>query len=433
MTLKTADLLVEAGQVVTCAPGNQPRRGPDLGPVGLLAPGALAVKDGRIAQVGSPAQVRSHWEAADPARAWKLPHQVVIPGLVDCHTHPVFAGSRVEEYLMRARGATYPQIMARGGGILSTVDATRRASTDELTRATFQVFSRMLRHGTTTLEAKSGYGLEWDEERRELLIIKEAGARLPLEVVPTYLGAHALPREAQADREGFLARILEALPRVKAQGLAEAVDVFCEEGAFSLDESRRILEAARRLGFALRIHAEEFSNLGAARLGAELGAASADHLTRLDPDDMTVLAGSHTLGVVLPATTLFLGKGATYAPARAMLEAGMALAVASDYNAGSCRTESLAFACSLAVLQMGLTPEEALLCVTVNGAHALGRGEGLGSLEVGKQADFLVLDLEDYREWPYHAGVNLVERVVKAGRLAVTGGEIEAPADRPRI
>jgi len=422
LKVKMADLLVEAGQVVTCAPGDAPRPGPDMGDVGLLAPGALAVKDGLIVDQGEPDELRKRWQVADPEHHWILLGQVVVPGLVDCHTHPIFAGSRVDEYLMRARGATYQEIMARGGGILSTVQATRAAGDRELRERTARVLLRMLRHGSTTIEAKSGYGLEWAQEQRQLAILGLLSRELPPDLAITFMGAHALTPEARADREGFIAKVVHImLPQVKTHNLAEAVDVFCEEGAFTLDESRRIMEAARECGLALHIHAEEFTYQGAARMGAALGAASADHISHLPESDMQFLADRGTVGVALPTTTLFLGRGGKPAPARAMLDAGMALAVASDFNAGSCLSESLAMAYSLAVLNLGLTPEQGLLAVTVNPAHALGRGARVGSLEIGKQADFLVLELEDFREWPYHVGVNLVERVVKAGIPVVMG------------
>lgn len=406
------DLIVIARQVVTCAPGRRPRPGRRMGDAGVLEEAAVAVLDGRIAAVGPASRICRRYRGD----TLEYPDGAVVPGLVDCHTHPVFAGSRVEEFLLRSRGASYQEIHAAGGGILSTVRETRSASTEELERRLHRVLWRMIAQGTTTCEAKSGYGLETGEELRELRLLRRAGKLLPLDVVVTFLGAHAIPQEYRSRRGEFVDLVVEEmLPRVVAEDLADFADVFCEEGAFSLEESRRILTACRRAGLGLRIHAEEFHYLGGARMAAELGAASADHLQNLPEEDFEVLRAAGTIPVMTPGTSFFLGQG-RYAPARSLCEADLPLALATDFNAGSCLTESMPMAMSLAVLRLGLTPEEALVAATVNAAHSLGLGDRVGSLEPGKQADLVVLDLPDWREWPYHFGVNLVRAVVKRGR-----------------
>lgn len=412
------DLLIRCGQLVTCAPGARPRAG--CGDLGVVQPGVLGVADGRVAWVGTP-------EAAAGMHARTevdCPNACVVPGLVDAHTHPVYAGSRVGEFAMRARGASYMEIHQAGGGILSTVRSTRQASASDMLERATRILARMLAHGATTVEAKSGYGLDEETELRDLRVIREAARRVPLDVVPTFLGAHAVPPEYEGRRADYVDLVVEhMLPRVAAEGLAEACDVFCEDGAFSLEESERILRAALRHGFAVKAHAEEFAYLGGARMAASLGALSVDHLLSLPPSDFASLREAGTVAVLLPATTLFLGKTA-YAPGRGLLDAGVPVAVATDFNAGSCLTESLPAALSLAVLQMKLTPEEAILAGTVNAAHALGRGHDRGSLEPGRRADFLVLEVGDYREWLYHFGVNLVGEVWIAGRR-VAGHEVE--------
>jgi imidazolonepropionase len=407
----SADLVVTARQLITCAPGHRPRAGADCHDVGLIEHGALAASNGHIVWCGTQA------DAAGIETRQVIDHSqaVVLPGLVDAHSHPAYAGSRVDEFIMRAEGRSYLDIMAAGGGIVSTVRATREASEQLIRDRTTAVFRRMLAHGTTTVEAKSGYGLDTQTELRDLRAIREAARLVPMTVVPTFLGAHALPPEHAQNRDEFVRLVIEdMLPTVARERVAEFCDVFCEEGAFTLDETRRILEAAKSHGLRLKIHAEEFAYLGGARLGAQLGATSVDHLLSLPPDDFAVLRDSGTVAVLLPGTTLFLGKE-KYAPGRAMLESGVPVAVATDFNAGSCMSESMPAAMALSVLKMGLTPAQAIVAGTVNGAHAVARGDVCGSLEPGKRADFIVLELSDYREWLYHFGTNLVAEVWTGG------------------
>jgi imidazolonepropionase len=410
-----ADLIVTGKQVFTSASAGKPIRGAALGEATVITGGAVAVLGGRIAAVSSGEEILDLWEAESGNLI--RTDRALVPGLIDSHTHPVFAGSRVREFILRSQGATYGEIAASGGGIKSTVAATRSASSDELMRSLRSVFLRMLVHGTTTVEAKSGYGLSTDEEIRQLRIISDAASQVPMEVVPTFMGAHDFPPEYNSSRGEYVRCLIEEmLPEVKRNGLARFVDVFCEEGAFTLEESERILSASRELGLGLKIHAGEFSNSGGTRLAVSLGAVSADHLLRVSDEDLEALARSETVATLLPGTAFFLGV--EYAPARSMIESGAAVALATDFNAGSCMTESMQAVLSLACIKMKMTPEEAIHAATINAAFALGMGRSKGSLEAGKDADLLVLELDDYRLWPYRFGVNMVNTVILKGKIA---------------
>ena len=408
--MPVADLILRSPQIVTCAPGGVPRPGRQMRELGILAEGALAIKAGTLVAVGQARAVLSEWQGPVVAH-----NGCLAPGLVDPHSHPLFGGSRVHEFEMRARGATYQEIHAAGGGIASTVAATRGASDEQLRQTTLDRLKRMLRHGTTTVEVKTGYGLSTAEELRHLKIYDELRQLTPQRLVLTFMGAHALPPEFSGRQSEFVDLVVETMiPAVAEQGLAEFGDVFCEQGAFTREESHRVLSACRESGLKLRIHAEEFSYQGGARMAAELGATSADHLQFLPPEDFDVLLKAGTIPVMTAGTSFFLGMS-QFAPAQGLIAADLPLALGSDFNAGSCLSESMQMALSLGVLKLGLTPEEALLAATVNSAHSLGRGQQVGSLEVGKGADVLALDLLDIREWPYHYGVNLVEAVYVAG------------------
>ncbi|MDQ7821902.1 MAG: imidazolonepropionase [Candidatus Eremiobacteraeota bacterium] len=418
------DVIVRAGQLVTCSPGGAPRKGAAMRDVAVLAPGALAVRDGIIRAVGTPQQIESSFEVSSEGF---IEGALVIPGLVDAHTHPVFAGTRIDEYFLRAQGATYLEIHRQGGGILSTVRATRAASDEALLELLLPRLDMMLMHGTTTAEAKSGYGLSASEELRELRILKEGARRHPLELVSTFLGAHTVPSEFSEDRGGYLDEICSVmLPAVKQQELAAFVDVFCEEGAFSLEETEKIFCAARDLGLGLKIHAEQFSSRGSALMAARMGAVSCDHLLRLSSQDIEALRGLFTVLVFMPGTELFLNIH-EYGPAREAIDSGLAVALGTDFNAGSCLSESMPMAMALAVLQMRLAPGEALIASTVNSAHSLGKGHLVGSLEPGKQADMVFIDCGDYREWLYHFGVTMVSHVMKKGSMVFTRGAVARP------
>lgn len=407
--MNAADLIVAAGQIATCAPGNAPRRGTRMNDAGLIVDGAIVIKGDTIQAVGSRREILAQWIGD----TLELPNSAVVPGFVDPHSHPIFGGSRLNEFLLRSRGATYQELHAAGGGIASTVKATREASDEELTARAKHTLERMMAHGTTTVEAKSGYGLSVEEEVRELQILRDLANTLDISIVPTFMGAHALPPEYADRREDYVQLVIrEMLPACRE--LANYCDVFCEEGAFTVDESRRIFEAARAMGYGLRIHAEEFNHLGGARMAAELGAASVDHLQKLPESDFAAIKKGGSIPILTPGTSFFLGLDG-FAPARAMVDADLPVALGTDYNAGSCQTESMQAIMALAVLKTRMTPAEALVASTVNAAHSLGLGELVGSLEVGKKADLLVLDLPDFAQLPYRFGGNYVRAIIKNG------------------
>jgi len=354
----------------------------------------------------------------------------VTPGLIDPHTHLLFAGSREGELVLRQQGAGYLDILAAGGGILSTVAATRAATSEELEEHGRRWLAEMLSHGTTTIEAKSGYGLDLATELRLLDVAHRLGEEGPVDVLPTWLGAHAVPPEFRARPEGteaFVRYLLEEqLPGVVAQGRARFADVFCELGVFSADQSRRILDAAARLGLGPRLHADEIAPSGGAELAAEIGALSADHLAAPSPEGIDALAaaaanGSPVVATLLPATTWFL-MHETYAPARTLIERGVPVALATDFNPGTSPTASLAFVMTVACLELKLTPSEALAGVTVNAAHALGIGGDAGSIEPGKIADLVIWRVPDHRQIPYWPAADLVRSVIKRGRVVLERG-----------
>jgi imidazolonepropionase len=415
---------VESSSAVSIAP-SRPRWGETMSELGLIEDGAVAVSRGLITLVGTTKEVLAQTEAHEMIDA---SNRVVMPGFVDPHTHLVFAGSREDEFESRLRGATYMEIMAAGGGIMSTVRATRAATLPQLIAQSRGRLDRMLAHGTTTAEAKSGYGLNVDDELKMLEAIRQLDATHPIDLVPTFLGAHAVPVEFKGRADEYVEMVInEMLPLAEKELRKDAsdasapsvpffCDVFCEEGAFSVGQSRRVLERARKLGFGLKVHADEFKPLGGTRLAVELGAVSADHLVCTTVEEIEALAESDTIAVSLPGTPFGLGHH-EYTPARQIIEAGGALALATDLNPGTCYCESMQFIIALACRHMRLTPTEAIVAATLNAAHALGLGDKVGSLETGKKADILVLDIPNYRHLGYHFGVNLVERVIKSGQV----------------
>ncbi|MDI6893002.1 MAG: imidazolonepropionase [Bacillota bacterium] len=427
-----ADLLViGASQVVTVAapPGvpSGPRRGGAMREVGAIPGGAVAAFRGRIVAVGEEAEVRRRVDLEPGATVVDAAGGTVLPGLLDPHTHALFAGWRADEFRLRLRGVPYLEILAAGGGILSTVQATRAAPAEELARLLQGRLRSMLLSGVTTVEVKSGYGLSWPDEHRLLSAMARVAQTQPIEIVPTFLGAHAVPPEYRGNADGYVEHIVRVmLPEVARQGLARFVDVFCDEGVFSLEQSRRILSAARRLGLGVRLHADELAPLGGAELAAELGAASADHLLRSCPEGWKRMAQAGVVAVLLPGTALFLGK--PYAPARDMIRVGVAVALATDFNPGTCPIASLPLVMGLACVGMGMEPEEVVVAVTANAARAVGRGDDLGSLEEGKQADLAVFDVPGYEHIPYRMGGAPVTWVVKRGRVVVERGRPVDPA-----
>lgn len=388
--------------------GTGPLRGADLDAVWEAAAPAVAVEDGRIAWAGPAAHLPEAYGAWDRVDAGG---GTLLPGFVDPHTHLVYGGNRAREFDQRARGAEYLEILAAGGGILNTCKATRETSEEELFDQAAARVRRMVAAGTTTVEVKSGYGLATEHELKQLRVARRLGEELPVTVKTTFLGAHAVPPEHREDPGRYVDLVVEEmLPAVVEAGLADYADVFCEEGVFDVPTSRRVLTAAAEAGLGLRVHADEVHAMGGGAMAAELGAASADHLIATDEASVAALGGSATAATILPGTAFVLGKG-RWAPARAMLEAGCALALATDLNPGSCNMESMPMAMQIAVVQMGLTPAEALAAGTLNAAWSLGLGGEVGSLEAGKRADMVLIDAPSYRHLGYRMGANLVRRV----------------------
>jgi len=382
----------------------------------IIADGAMLVRASRIEKVGTRSEIEdlitSDCEVVDAAR------RIVLPGFVDAHAHPVFAGTRSDEFEERAAGATYQEIAARGGGIKSTVRATREATADDLFNSGKRYANWFLRCGTTTVEAKSGYGLTLDDELKILRAIKQLDQELALRYVPTFLGAHDIPTEFSERRDEYVALVIEEmLPGVAREELAEYCDVFCEKRVFTIEESRRILTAARQLGFGLRIHADQLSLSGGAQLAAELQATTADHLEQTDAAGIAALQSAGVQPVLLPASVYALGSRG-YPAAREMIAAGLAVVLATDFNPGSSPTPSMLQVLSLAATHLKMSAAESITAATINGAYSLNRGAKLGSLEAGKSADFVIHDCDDFRELSYFFGIEHAREVYVGGRLA---------------
>ncbi|MBU0982782.1 MAG: imidazolonepropionase [candidate division Zixibacteria bacterium] len=416
---KKASLLIKnIGQLVTMV-GPVPRLGKAMSDIGLIEDGGVAAAGEEILAVGKSDEVQGHVELAEGCTVIDAGGQVVTPGLIDPHTHPVFARTREKEFEMRLQGKTYMEIAEAGGGIRSSVRDLRAATHVELKANTKKRLDTMLKHGITTIEAKSGYGLSTESEVKTLEVIREMDMIHPIDLVPTFLGAHEVPDEYRDRREAYVDLVInEMIPAVTKDKLAEFSDIFCEEGVFDIDQSRRIQQAAKSAGLTLKFHADELASTGGAELAAELGAISADHLVYISDTGIRAMAKAGTVAVLLPGTTFSLA-GKQYAPARRMIEAGVTVALSTDCNPGSSFTESLAMIVTLAALQMKLTAAEALSAVTVNSAVAINRQDSIGQLAVGKLADIVIWDMKDYRELPYHYGVNLVTQVIKRGKLVV--------------
>ncbi len=410
------DLLIIGCQQLLTLRGGGPRRGRALGELGLIRDGALLIRDGRIAAVG-PRRTMERLPAARRARRLDLGGKIVLSGFVDAHTHLLFAASRAEEYEQRIAGASYEEIARRGGGILRSVRTLRAAPEAVLLERARGWLAEFAAHGTTTIEAKSGYGLTAAAELRTLRLYRQLQYEQPVEIVPTFLGAHVVPPEFRGRADAYITFLIErVLPRVAAKRLAEFCDVFCDRGAFTVAQARRLLAAARAAGLPPRLHAEQLVRTGAARLAVELEATSADHLEKINAADLRALARSSVCCTLLPGCCFHLGLR-EYAPARRLIEAGAIVALATDFNPGTSPTVSMPMVLALACTQMRMTPAEAIVAATLNGAYALRRADRLGSLEVGKFADLAVFDLEDYREIPYYFGVNRCVATFKRGEL----------------
>jgi imidazolonepropionase len=411
-------LITGASQVLTLR-GRGPRRGNSLAQPGIVKDGAVLVRDGLIAAVGPAAKVEK-LAAARKAEKIDVAGRIVLPGFVDSHTHLIHAASRAEEYELKIQGASYEEIARKGGGILNSVKKLRAATGHQLKRRARAALEKFAAHGTTTVEAKSGYGLDVASELKILSLHKELGAEQPIEIVSTFLGAHVVPLEfrAKANGAGEYVKLLTdwLIPEVASNGLAEYCDVFCDRGAFSRAHSRQVLSAGIEHKLTPRLHAEQLSRTGATQLAVELGAASCDHLEQINAADIRALAKSNTVAALLPGCDFHLGLR-QYAPARKLIEAGAIVALATDYNPGTSPTMSMPMILSLACTQLRMTPAEAIAAATINAAYSLGRHRCIGSLEVNKQADLAVFEVEDYREIPYYFGVNTCWLTMKGGRI----------------
>ena len=402
--------LLHASQLVTLSGPKRPRIGHEMSNVAIIRDGGMLIRDGKIDIVGASNEIEKQ---AGDVKVIHLGGRVVLPGFVDAHTHLVFAGNRLDDFERRARGETYEQIAAAGGGIWSTVEKTRASNDVDLLAQAKKHANWFLRCGTTTVEAKSGYGLTVEDELKILRVMRRVNQETRLEVAPTFLGAHAIPRELRESDYVDLV-INEMLPRIASEKLAEFCDIFCERGYFDIEQSRRILTAAKKLGFKLRAHVDQLTNSGGAKLAAELGATTADHLEKTDQEGIAALKSAEVQPVLLPGSVYVLGSK-SYPRAREMIDAGLAVVIATDFNPGSSPTTSMSMILSLACTQMKMSAAEAITASTVNAAYSLNRGDKIGSLEPGKRANFSIFDCEDYRELAYWFGFPQVDSVYVSG------------------
>ncbi len=410
----TSVAILHASPLVTLAGPKRPRVGSELSDLGIIEDGGMLVREGKIDTVGTSNEIE---RIARDVEIIDAGGRVVLPGFVDAHTHLVFAGNRLDDFERRAHGETYEQIAKAGGGIWSTVEKTRAASGEDLFNQAQTHAEWFLRCGTTTIEAKSGYGLTVEDELKILRVMRRLNEEKRLEIVPTFLGAHAVPRELDADE--YINLVLdEMLPRIAKEKLAEFCDVFCEHGYFTIERSKRVLTAARKLGLRLRIHADQLSNSGAAQLAAELNATTADHLEKTDEKGIVAMKSASVQPVLLPGSVYALGLTA-YPRAREMLDAGLAVVLATDFNPGSSPTPSMPMILSLACTQMKMSPAEAITASTINAAYSVNRGDKIGSLERGKLANFSIFDCEDYRELAYWFGIPQTHSVFVRGERVV--------------
>jgi imidazolonepropionase len=422
--MRSADLAVaNCEQLLTCK-GPVPKRKEALGEVGLLEKGCIASYKGKIVFIGDEREFRREVQLEKNSLCLEAKGLVGLPGFIDSHTHLPFAGTREEEFVLRLKGYTYQQLAEKGLGIQTTVRATRAASKKELLSLCLSRLDSMLLHGTTTVEAKSGYGLNLEDEIKQLEVLKELRNLHPVGIVPTFMGAHEVPLEYKERKDEYIELLIQKiLPEVKEKNLAEFFDVFCEKGVFSLEETRKLVKAAKKAGLKIKIHADEFTSLGGAQLAAEEGATSAEHLINISEEGIQKLARSSTAAVLLPAVSFFLMLEKK-APARRLIDEGAVVALATDFNPGSSMTESMLFVLQLGVFTLRMSIEEAISAATANAAYAIDRHHEIGSLEVGKKMDLILCEAPNYPSLVYHLGINPIKHVIKNGRLVVKDGKI---------
>jgi imidazolonepropionase len=412
MTKQFDTIIENIGQLLTMDHGDGPLKGKEMSELPVMTGAAIGLKDGLIEWIGTHEDAQTH----KATERIDVEGKLVTPGLVDPHTHLVFGGSREHEMALKQQGVPYLEILKRGGGILSTVGATREASEEELLKKAHFHLDRMISYGVTTVEAKSGYGLDKETELKQLRVTKKLNKEHAADLVSTFLGAHAIPPEYKGRSDEFLQEMLDILADIEKENLAEFVDIFCETGVFTVEQSRQFLKAAKEKGFSVKIHADEIDPLGGTEMATEIGATSGDHLVGASEKGIQALGATDTIAVLLPGTSFYLNKG-KFANARGMLEAGAAVALSTDFNPGSSPTENLQFIMNLASLQLKMTPEEIWNAVTVNSAYAINRGEQAGKLAKGRKADVVLWDAPNYHYVPYHYGVNHTHTVIKNGRI----------------
>ncbi|SUN65122.1 imidazolonepropionase [Streptococcus dysgalactiae subsp. equisimilis] len=418
-----ADVLLTHFNQLFCLndPGH-PLTGQEMKKATIVEDGYIAIKDGLIVALGSGQPDASLIGPETVVRSYE--GKIATPGIIDCHTHLVYGGSREHEFAQKLAGVPYLDILAQGGGILSTVRATRAASFDNLYQKSKRLLDYMLLHGVTTVEAKSGYGLDWETEKRQLDVVAALEKDHPIDLVSTFMAAHAIPEEYKGNAKAYLDEIVEQmLPEVKKENLAEFCDIFCEKNVFTAEESRYLLSKAKELGFKLRIHADEIASIGGVDVAAELGAISAEHLMMATDEGIAKMSQAGVIGNLLPATTFSLMED-TYAPARKMIDAGMAITLSTDSNPGSCPTANMQFVMQLGCFMLRLTPIEVLNAVTINAAYSVNRQERVGSLTVGKEADIAIFDAPNIDYPLYFFATNLIHQVYKKGQLVVDQGRI---------
>jgi len=412
--MKNNIMIKNAAELVTCS-GFKAKQGKDMSELHIIEDGAVVIEEGIIKAVGKTEEILEKYDERD-FQVIDASNKAVLPGFVDSHTHFVFGGYRAEEFSWRLRGDSYMEIMQRGGGIVNTVKATREASFEELMSTGLKRLDSMLSFGVTTVEGKSGYGLDLETEIKQLKVMDELDKIHPLDIVKTFMGAHATPVEFKGKTDDYVEFIIEnVMPEIAEQKLAEFSDVFCEKNVFSIEQTRRIQEKAKELGFKIKLHADEIVQFGGAELAAQLGAVSADHLLQVSEKGIKDMANSGVVATLLPCTAFSLKE--SFAPGRKMIDNGCAVALATDFNPGSCFCESIPLVIALATLQMNIKTEEAITAFTINAAAALDRANEIGSIDPGKKGDILILEFPSYKFIPYHIGVSTVEKVIKNGTI----------------